>query len=594
LSLEERQRVLLIDSDFDVPGIKECKREEAVAPVVRHPLAPKHPPPAPAASSGPSFSMETTSAVAVLPSRPRRTPLEKFIKNALVVADRVVREVLDHPNPVSAVVKDVLWRVQFLRRAEVVATRIQRMFRGNRARRRVRLLLYEQAALDRMEACRVLQRFVRGFLGRRRFEHEHEDVHRAVPHIQRLLRGALARKRFRELFAALRLQRNYRLYRQRLLALAFREEIAYMRALQRQADANLTEMERQMLTFRRLRARRVLRASIMRWKRRQERHEQEVAERLRSLLGTVKIQRQWRRYHRYMLLKRRYGSAQLVQKRVRGWLTRRMWLGDPGIHFVASFVSARSGFQYGKTVVDAQPSKSYSFPSRKIRTRCGALAIQRVYRGHRGRLAANERWAGMLRRWEWLGITPTDSSGQLSDCMTVGHQRYAFVLPSFAYHEDRRQHMRPIANEPVPTRGHAYKYQYMLDLISDRDGKRGWSLAREELYARQLREEQEWLRAEEARRDAKDAEVAAKALRKHISSIRDPLAQSMPVSKALFPVGSAVDVVGKMEGQRVVRRGKVLAIHREKGPNGERAASFDVEYAEVSTSCRVSVSMGSS
>ncbi|EGZ26562.1 hypothetical protein PHYSODRAFT_468706 [Phytophthora sojae] len=582
LSLEERGGVLLIDSDFDVPGIKECRKEEVVIPLVRHPLAPKYPPP-PAFDprDSPNLPMETTHAVVILPSRSPRSPLDKIVKKVRVLVETVIREVLNHPNPVSVVVKDVIWRVQFLRRAEVVATRIQRIFRGNRARRRVRLLLYEQAAMDRMKACRVLQRFVRGFLGRRRFEHEHENVHNAVPHIQRLLRGALERKHFRELLAAIRLQRNYRQYRQRLLARAFREEIAYMQALQRQADANYLEMEKQMNTFRRLRARRVLRAHIVRWKRRQEMHEQEVAERLRNLLGTVKIQRQWRRYHRYMIIKKRYGSAQMIQKRVRGWLTRHFWRGDPALHFVRNFVNPRSGFQYGKVVLEPQPSRSYSYPSWKIRAQYGALAIQRVFRGHLGRLEANECWAAMLKRWEWLGITPTDSSGQLSDTMTVGHQRYGFVLPSFAYHKDRRQHMRPIANEPVPNRGHAYKYQCILDLISDRDGKRGWSLAKEEIYARQLKEEQEWLRAEEARRDAREAEIATKALRRHIASIRDPLEQSMPVSKAIFPLGCLVDVVGKVEGKTTLRRAKITAIHKEGGVNQRLSATFDVEYIKV-------------
>ncbi|KAG6610850.1 abnormal spindle protein [Phytophthora cinnamomi] len=159
-----------------------------------------------------------------------------------------------------------------------------------------------------------------------------------------------------------------------------------------------------------------------------------------------------------------------------------------------------------------------------------------------------------------------------------GLARYGFVLPSFAYHKDRRQHMRPIANEPVPNRGHAYKYQYILDLISDRDGKRGWSLAKEEMYARQLKEEQEWLEAEEARRDAKEAEIATKALRKHIATIRDPLAKSMPVSKAIFPVGCIVDVVGKMERKTIVRRAKVTAIHKDTGSNRKLSASFDIEY----------------
>eukprot|EP00644_Phytophthora_capsici_P012676 jgi/Phyca11/64338/gw1.23.311.1 len=578
LSFEERGSVVLIDSDFDVPGIRECKKEEVITPVIRHPLAPKYPPPVLDARDIP---MEATNAVVVLPSRPPRSPWEKTLKKLDKFVKQGFHQALNHPNPVSVLAKELMWRLQFARRAEVVATRIQRIFRGKRARRRVTLLLYEQAAMERIGACRVLQRFVRGFLGRRRFEHEHQQVHSAVPHIQRLLRGALARKRFRELCAAIRLQRNFRWYRQRLLARALREEIAYMQALQRQADVNYAEMEEQMKTFRRIRARRVLKTSIKRWKKRQEMHEEEVAERLRNLLGTVKIQRQWRRYHRYMAIKTRYESAQKIQKRVRGWLTRRLWFGDPGVRFVPGFINPWSGFKYVKIVIESQPSRSYSYPSRKIRTLYGTLTIQRVFRGFLGRLEANTRWAAMLKRWEWLGISPMDPSGQLSDSMTVGHERYALLLPSFAYHKDRMQHMRPIANEPVPNRGHAYRYQYILDLIKDRDGKRGWSLAREELYERQQKEEQAWLEAEEERRQAKESEIAMKALRKHIATVKDPLAQSMAVSKALFPVGTLVDVVGQLEGNRIVRRAKITAIHQKKTTTGERIASFDVDYTKT-------------
>ncbi|KAG6948365.1 hypothetical protein JG687_00015517 [Phytophthora cactorum] len=129
--------------------------------------------------------------------------------------------------------------------------------------------------------------------------------------------------------------------------------------------------------------------------------------------------------------------------------------------------------------------------------------------------------------------------------------------------------------------GHAYKYQYILDLIKDRDGQRGWSLAREGLYAKQLEEEQEWLKAEDARREAKEAEIARKELRRHVATKRDPLAQSMSISKAVFPVNTIVDVVGKMEGKSVIRRATITAIHQKKDPSGERSASFDVEYTKT-------------
>ncbi|KAF4032366.1 IQ calmodulin binding motif-containing protein [Phytophthora infestans] len=575
LSFEERGSIELIDSEFDVPGIKECKREEVVAPIQRHPLAPKCPPP---------NSMEFTHAVVVLPSHPRRSLLHKIIKNVRVLTTTTINQVLNHPNAVSNVVKDALWRLQFIRRAELVATRIQSIFRGNRARRRVKLLRYEHAAIYRIAACRVLQRFVRGFIGRRKFENEHERVHNAVPHIQRLLRGALARKKFRELCAALRLQRNFRLYRQRILGRTIREEVAYMQALQRQAEVNYTDMETQLITFRRLRAYRILRAHITQWKRRQDVYEQEMAARLRSLVGTVKIQRQWRRYYRYKGVKQRYESAIRIQKHARGWLTRRLWRGDPGVHFVASFINPCNGFKYGKIVIKSQSSGSYSVPSRKIRTQCGVMTIQRVFRGFIGRLTANSCWVAMLRRWEWLGITPTDARGQLSDSMTVGRERYALLLPSFAYHKDRSQHMRSVATDRVVNRGHAYKYQYILDLIKDRDGQRGWSLAREEMYAKQWEEEQQWLHTEQARREAKEAEIASKELRRHVVKKRDPLAQSISISKALLPVGTCVDVVGKMEGERIIRRAKITAIHQQIEMNGERNVRFDVQYTKTQRS----------
>ncbi|RLN95065.1 hypothetical protein BBJ28_00008964 [Nothophytophthora sp. Chile5] len=583
ISYEERGNVVLIDSEFDVPGIKECRMEAVEPIVVRHPLAPKYPPPPLAWSEASSVPMEATTTVAVLPGRLPRSPLDRAITKALAVIEQTIQQLVDHPNPMSVFVKDAVWRLQFLRRAEVVAIRIQRIFRGNRARRRVRLLFYEQSALNRMKACRVLQRFVRGFLGRRRFEHEYQGVLQAVPHIQRLLRGALARKRFRELCAAIRLQRNYRLYRQRLFARTVREEVEYMQALQRQADSNYLEMQEQMETFRRLRARRVLRTHILRYKNQQASHEEEVSYRLRSLLGTVKIQRQWRRYQRYKQIKRLYESARRIQKRVRGWLTRHMWQGDPGVLFIASFVSARSGLKYGKTVVLTQPSKSYSYPSRRVRTQFGAVAIQRVFRGHLGRLTANTRWVGMLKRWEWLGITSTDPSGQNSDSMTVGRQRYGLMLPSFAYNSDRRKHMWPISSDSIPDRGHAYKYQYILDLINDRDGKRGWSLAQERMHERQRGEEQAWLEAEDARRNAREAEVAAAALRKHIVVSPEPLAKAMPIAKALFPIGISVDVAAKVRGNEKerLRRGKIVAIHKAEEPSGGLSVCFDIDYEKA-------------
>jgi hypothetical protein len=306
LKFEERGAIVLADSEFDVPGIKECKKEAIVVQVQRHPLAPSYPPPI----AGLEANIEDTIGVAVLskpaPSSSILAVASASINNVAammlpamaIFLSQVLSALLNHSNPASAFIKEATWRFQFMRRASVVATRIQRIFRGNRARRRARRIRYEAAALRRIAACRVIQRAMRGFLGRRRFIHESERVTAAVPHMQRLFRGGLARLHCRRLRAAIRLQRNYRWYRQRLLAWSFREEVAYMQLLQREADANLRTLEQQLAAFRRIRARRVLRGHVERWRHRKETRQREATRRIQTLLGTIKIQRQWRRHRR--------------------------------------------------------------------------------------------------------------------------------------------------------------------------------------------------------------------------------------------------------------------------------------------------------
>lgn len=572
LNYEERGACVLVDSEFDVPGISECSRDPVASEVTRHPLAPKHPPLAP-----------QDKLVMPLPIPENMNMSQKSIlKHTLFTAGVFVKltmtqmivAVLDHPNPASMLLKELVWRFQFLRRAEVVAIRIQRMFRGKRARRRVHALRYESAALRRIRACLVIQRFARGFLGRRRFQHEFESVHQAVPLIQRIMRGGLARKHCRELRAAIRVQRNYRCYRQRLLAWAFREEMAYMKDLQRVADEDLRDMEEKLYAFRRLRARRLLRKQILHWKKQKEVKALGFALRLQTFWAAVKIQRQWRRHQRYQLIKKRYQSAQCIQKRVRGWLTRYMWKEDPRILSVTGFINVKTGFEYGKTVVLAQPSHSYSYPSRRIRMHYGALTMQRVFRGHAGRLVANERWVNMVRRWEWIGIESTDSSGKSSDSMTVGKERYGFVLPSFGYHEERRLHMKPIVHDINARRGFEYKYQNILDLIKARDGKRAWSLTQE---LREQRKEQLEELSRSPKRSVEPTPQPKLKRRPHAVSERTSMA------KTLFPVGSVVRVAvfntGKKKGN-AFQMGKV--VHINDGVEGERDTTFDVEYDPVS------------
>lgn len=576
LNFEARGAVVLADAEFDVPGIVECKKEEVVEKVKRHMLAPTDPPVRPKQRE----VIGDENYVAVATIRPKSHPIQEKIDmaaNLLAFWIKYAFElVLNHPNRVSVFLKEAIWRLQFVRRASVVATRIQRIYRGNRARRRARWLRYERAALRRLAACCVIQRFVRGFMGRRRYVRESERVAWAVPHLQRLVRGGLARRQCQRLRAAILLQRNYRWHRQRLLAWNFREEIVYMRGLQRQADDNLRTLQEQLEAFRRLRARRVLRANIARWKVDKASRKHEAEHRMQLLSGVVKVQRKWRCRRQYSKVKERYIGAQQIQKRVRGWLTRWMWSDDPNVLFITSFVNPRTGFEYGKAVLLARSFVSYAFPTRRIRMQFGAIAIQRVFRGHCGRLRANALWAEMLKRWEWIGIEATDSSGNSSDSMTVGKERYGFVLPSHGYHPDRSQHMRPVNRDPIPDRGHAYKYQYILDLIKDRDGKRAWSLERERGW-----------KANHGKLRYGDRGAANSTVSPSRPNKRDQLVvDGTRFAMALYPVGSRVDV--KQSGSPTgptsrpkFRRARIAAIRYTPNTDHELVASFDVVYEKV-------------
>jgi hypothetical protein len=206
----------------------------------------------------------------------------------------------------------------------------------------------------------------------------------------------------------------------------------------------------------------------------------------------------------------------------------------------------------------------------------GALTIQRLFRGLLGRLKANEKWVEMLKRWEWIGIKPTDSSENSSDSMTVGKERYGFVLPSFNYHKESRRHMKPIIRNIKADRGFAYKYQYILDLIKDRDGKRAWSLAHEQ---RIQKEEQRLLESNQR----KWTSVSSS------SKTRDGFAHDLMLSpsishaKAVFPVGSIVKVLVFNSGRKgkTFRCGKVVRIHNSR-QGSKSATSFDIDYDPVS------------
>lgn len=181
----------------------------------------------------------------------------------------------------------------------------------------------------------------------------------------------------------------------------------------------------------------------------------------------------------------------------------------------------------------------------------------------------------MLRRWEWIGLSPlTDSSGQISsdnsDSMTLGHERYGFVLPSHGYHSVERLHMRPIVHDRHVDRGFAYKYQLVLDLINDRDGKRAWSLAHE----------QKWLREQQS--------VALKTKPESSQKRHQELSQNstmsgsrggISIAAGIYPLGSVVLVAVDSANGRY-HRGRIVAIHQSRLKWNE--PTFDIIYERVS------------
>lgn len=187
----------------------------------------------------------------------------------------------------------------------------------------------------------------------------------------------------------------------------------------------------------------------------------------------------------------------------------------------------------------------------------------------------------MLKRWEWIGMSSNNSSDN-SDSMTLGKERYGFVLPSHGYHWDSRQHMRPVVRDAVADRGHAYKYQFILDLIKDRDGKRAWSMGREG----------KWLR-DHGKRRSKESPTPSNLSSDSLgaspkrSRRQATLATSgTPMAKALYPMGSLVDVeqIGDHAAARradisrgpMIRRGRVVAVNSSLAVDQE--PTFDIAY----------------
>jgi hypothetical protein len=113
--------------------------------------------------------------------------------------------------------------------------------------------------------------------------------------------------------------------------------------------------------FQRVRAANVLIRAMKAWRMRKEARKLQSQGALQAFMGTLTLQRAWKRYRYRKMLHRRYRAAQVIQARVRGSLTRNFWAKDPGVISRVCFINPTSGYVYMRyTLVHGDFSPSYS------------------------------------------------------------------------------------------------------------------------------------------------------------------------------------------------------------------------------------------
>ncbi|KAH9111624.1 hypothetical protein AeMF1_013886 [Aphanomyces euteiches] len=512
LSFVKRRADQVYSSPFDPPDVyaPESAQTKTKKTIAAHPLAPKYPPPA----------------------IPEQVPIQPKSLFASWFQ--------------SSVIHFFWWQINYLRHGPRMATKLQAVFRGNQARKRVRQIRRQENTRKRIKAAIFIQKYWRSKQTRREIV-AYRNVRRSTSiFLQRVARGSIARSRVRHLRVFRRLASFVGIY----LAIHRFVRMLHDRVDVRRALTRISDRDRlkALYMLQRRRAAKVLARAMRAWKQRKMDQLRHGELRFKSFMAALTIQRSWKRYRKLQNLHIRYSAAQRIQARIRGSLTRCLWSRDPGISCVVQLINPLSGFVYVKYSLDPTPSPSYSVIRRSLRRDLAARILQRVMRGFLGRLVANTVWANMEKRWNW--IDPTQNRAALRT-----------LVPSVNYHETKQHHMRRIYNLPSAQRGYEYEFQGVVDLFEDRNGRRCSPIPRRKLPSPSFEPQIE-------------SPVSAASSMFDLAS--PPTLKSMDKSQttgisstmALYPVGSLVYVRlarGKLHPARITH------IHRE-------SEAFDIRF----------------
>lgn len=429
-------RVLEYPTQMDVPGvIKGEKKEVQVKVIAAHPLAPRYLP----------FEM----------AHFEEAPVPIYLQH--------FRNFVALENPVSRSLRHSMWYITLKRKGPRLATLIQRMYRGRQARSMVNRIRSEQQALKRVRALQIIQRQCRKKLGKNKFKKHHSHILKATPLLQRMMRGFLGRRRVVTMRSASTVTSFFRGCQARIRAYDERMEGRKLKRLQSVSMDHYLDHLAEVAKFTRKRSVILLQRRVVAWRGRKQHGNTADRRKLLNYLAAGKLQKWWRNLKAKQAHQVRTGAAKIVQRHARGRLSRILWASDPGIKWITCHVRSKSGFKYMKGIIGPIRNGSYSVPCRRIRLHFAANTIQRLYRGYLSRLYANTAWVEMNERWDYLlgkGSTLADRA------------KHKKLLPSFSYSHKKSEHMRLPADLPPNESGFAYEYQYMLDMMEDVNGLR--------------------------------------------------------------------------------------------------------------------------
>jgi hypothetical protein len=251
-----------------------------------------------------------------------------------------------------------LWMIQryFGRLAEMRTVQIQILWRGYFVRKNMSEAIKEdRMVIERLKACRQIQRYGRGYNGRKGYKRHRKVCKAASINVQKLCRGHLARCFYRRHWAAKRIQRLFKRYLavQMLATMRLRMQALMDEQLKEWGVTVIQRFWRGALARMEF-ARRRAYFRLCQWA------AGAIQRVFRGHLGRLRWKAAWER----MMLERR--ALIMIQKVVRGWLDRRrvaMW--------------------------------------RALATTTCAF-LQRIYRGHLGRCERDRRLFAVEAWWGWL------------------------------------------------------------------------------------------------------------------------------------------------------------------------------------------------